>query len=164
MATTSIVNHGDAIVTEMYIAAPPGQVFQALVDPQMVMKWWGGQGAGQSFRCTRFESDLRTGGTWRSSGIDGQGHPFEVTGEYLEVDPPRLLIQTWVASWTGPVKTLVRWELEPTREGTLLRHQHSGLAAHPEVAKSFRGWSRLLGWLQVFLERGETVEDRWPAS
>lgn len=164
MATTSIVNHGDAIVTEMYIAAPPGQVFQALVDPQMVMKWWGGQGAGQSFRCTRFESDLRTGGTWRSSGIDGQGHPFEVTGEYLEVDPPRLLIQTWVASWTGPVKTLVRWELEPTREGTLLRHQHSGLAAHPEVAKSFRGWPRLLGWLQVFLERGETVEDRWPAS
>lgn len=164
MATTSIVNHGDAIVTEMYIAAPPGQVFQALVDPQIVMKWWGGQGAGQSFRCTRFESDLRTGGTWRSSGIDGQGHPFEVTGEYLEVDPPRLLIQTWVASWTGPVKTLVRWELEPTREGTLLRHQHSGLAAHPEVAKSFRGWPRLLGWLQVFLERGETVEDRWPAS
>lgn len=164
MATTSIVNHGDAIVTEMYIAAPPSQVFRALVDPQMVMKWWGGQGAGQSFRCTRFESDLRTGGTWRSSGIDGQGHPFEVTGEYLEVDPPRLLIQTWVASWTGPVKTLVRWELEPTREGTLLRHQHSGLAAHPEVAKSFRGWPRLLGWLQVFLERGETVEDRWPAS
>jgi uncharacterized protein YndB with AHSA1/START domain len=129
-----------------------------------VVKWWGGQGAGQSFRCTHYQCDLHAGGTWRSTGFDGQGRPFEATGEYVEVDPPRLLVQTWVASWAAQVKTVVRWELQPTDKGTLLRHRHSGLAAHAEVKMSLRGWPRILGWLQAFVEKGETVEDRWPAT
>lgn len=162
MATTSIPPDGDAIVSEIYIAAPPEAVFRALVNPEFVVKWWGGQGAEQSFRCTHFESDLRIGGKWRSSGVDGQGRAFEAFGEYVEVDPPHLLVQTWVASWTPQVKTTVRWELKSKGDGTLLWHQHSGLAVHPEVRKSFRGWPRMLGWLQAFLEKGETANDRWP--
>ena len=86
------------------------------------------------------------------------GNPFEVVGEYLEIDPPRSLVHTWTASWTGEVETTVRWELEPTSHGTLVRHRHSGLAAHPEVAKSYSGWPRMLGWLQALLEEDETVE------
>lgn len=162
MAIASIAPDGDAIVSEIYIAAPPEDVFRALVNPELVVKWWGGQGAEQSFRCTRFESDLRVGGKWRSTGVDAQGRPFEAAGEYVEVDPPHLLVQTWVASWTAQVKTTVRWELQSTDDGTLVRHQHSGLAVHPEIRKNFRGWPRILGWLQVFLEKGETVNDRWP--
>lgn len=162
MATASIAPDGDAIVSEIHIAAPPEDVFRALVDPELVVKWWGGQGAEQSFLCTHFESDLRTGGRWRSSGVDGQGRPFEAAGEYVEVDPPRLLVQTWVASWTAQVKTTVRWELKSSGDGTMVRHQHSGLATHPEVKKSFRGWPRILGWLQAFVEKNETANDRWP--
>ena len=115
------------------------------------------------YRCTTFNADLRVGGKWRSSGVGPDGSKFDVTGECLEVDPPRLLVYTWVASWTGEVKTTVRWALTATHQGTLVRLQHSGLAAHPEVAESYRGWPRMLGWLQGFLERGETVATR-PAS
>lgn len=164
MATASITPDGDAIVTEIYIAAPPEEVFRALVDPTLVLKWWGGQGAEQSFRCTDFQSDLRPGGNWRSRGIDGQGRAFEASGEYVEIDPPHRLVQTWVASWASQVKTTVCWELKSSGDGTLVRHEHSGLAAHPEVSKSFRGWPRMLGWLSVFLEHGETVNDRWPVT
>ena len=164
MATSFVTPNEDVIVSEVHIAAPPERVFQALVDPKQVVKWWGGQGAGQSFRCTHFQCDLRPGGKWRSAGIDGHGNPFEVVGEYLEIDPPRLLVHTWTASWTGEVETTVRWELEPTSHGTLVRHRHSGLAAHPEVAKSYSGWPRMLGWLQALLEEDETVEDRKPVS
>ncbi len=164
MAATGRVSNGDEIVSEIHIAAPPERVFQALVDPKQVVKWWGGQGEGQSFRCTVFECDLRRGGKWRSAGVDAQGHPFEVVGEYLEVDPPRLLVHTWVASWTAQVKTTVRWELERTRNGTLVRHRHSGLAAHPELGKSFRGWPRMLAWLQALLEHGKTLGDRMSVS
>jgi uncharacterized protein YndB with AHSA1/START domain len=153
-------SQADTFVSEVHIAAPPARVFQALVDPDQVVKWWGGEEAGQSFQCTEFECDLRPGGTWRSAGVDGNGHPFEIVGEILEVDPPRLWVHTWIASWTAKVKTTVRWELQPTSEGTLLRLQHSGLAAHPELARSFRGWPRMLGWLQALLERGETVGNR----
>jgi uncharacterized protein YndB with AHSA1/START domain len=161
MATSSVTPDGDAIVSEIYIAAAPEEVFRALVDPELVVKWWGGQGAGQSFRCTHFDCDLRAGGRWRSTGVDAQGRPFEASGEYIEVDPPHLLVQTWVASWSAEVRTTVRWELHATDKGTLVRHQHSGLAVHPEVARSFRGWPRMLSWLQAFLEKGETVDDRW---
>lgn len=162
MATSRVAPDGDVIVSEIHVEAPPERVFQALVDPEQVVKWWGGQGEGQSFRCTHFQSDPRPGGEWRSAGVDGRGRPFEAFGEYLEVDPPRLLVLTWVASWAGDAKTTVRWELEPTNQGTLVKHRHSGLATHPALAGSFRGWPRMLGWLQAWLERGEIAEDRKP--
>lgn len=164
MTSASVTANSDAILSEIYIAAPPEEVFRALVDPALVVQWWGGQSAEQSFRCTHFESDCRPGGKWRSTGIDGQGRPFEASGEYVEIDPPRLLVQTWVASWAAQVKTTVRWELQSTGQGTLLRHQHSGLSADPRIGKSFRGWPRILGWLRAFLESGETVENRWPGE
>ena len=159
MASSSTTRAADEIVSEIHIAAPPERVFQALVDPAQVPQWWGQGGV---YRCTDFHSDLRAGGTWRSAGVGPDGRGFEVFGEYLEVDPPRLLVHTWIASWTGDVKTTVRWELDPTNRGTLVRIRHRGLAAHPELAKSYSGWPRMLGWLQAFLEKGETVDDRQP--
>jgi uncharacterized protein YndB with AHSA1/START domain len=152
-----VTTNEDAIVSEIYIAAQPERVFHALVDPKQVPQWWGQDGV---YRCTKFHADLRAGGEWSSSGVGPDGRDFAVKGEYLEVDPPRLLVHTWVANWTGEVKTTVRWELTPTKQGTLVRIRHSGLAAHPEVAKSYSGWPRMLGWLQAFLESGETVDTR----
>jgi uncharacterized protein YndB with AHSA1/START domain len=147
----------DTLVNEIHIAAPPERVFQALTDPQQVMQWWGQEGI---FRCTQFESDLRAGGKWRNAGTSGDGSAFEAHGEYLEVVPPRLLVMTWVASWTGDVQTTVRWELEPAGQGTLVRIRHSGLSARPDLAKSYSGWPRLLGWFEAFIARGETVHSR----
>lgn len=151
----------DEIISEIQIAAAPERVFQALVDPSQVVQWWGQPGI---YRCTKFESDLRIGGMWRSVGIDGHGRAFEIAGEYLEIDPPRLLASTWVATWTGNVKTMLRWELTPTGNGTLVRVCHSGFAAHPGLTEGYRGWPRMLGWLQALLERGETVEQRKSAA
>lgn len=160
-ATSKVTPDGDAIISEILIESPPEQVFQALVDPNLVVEWWGGPGI---YRCTNFQADLRVGGKWKSTGLDGAGNNFEVAGEYLEIDRPRLLVSTWIASWTGAAKTTIRWELEATDGGTLVRIQHSGFLAHPELAQSYRGWPRMLGWLQALLERGETVGDRKPGS
>ena len=157
MATASSMPDADEIVSEIHINATPERVFQALVDPRQVPLWWGQGGV---YRCTEFDSDLRIGGKWRSAGVGPDGGSFEVTGEYLEINPPRLLVCSWIASWTGDAKTTVRWELSSTTEGTLVRLRHSGLAAQPELANSYRGWPRMLGWLHTFVERGETVADR----
>jgi uncharacterized protein YndB with AHSA1/START domain len=161
MAAPQQTPNSDEIVCEIRIDAPAERVFQALVDPSQVVQWWGQTGI---YRCTKFESDLRVGGTWRTIGLDGNGHQFEVTGEYLELDPPRLLSSTWVATWTGNAETKVRWELEPSGNGTLVRIRHSGFAARPELAQAYRGWPRMLAWLQALLEKGETVEQRKPGS
>jgi uncharacterized protein YndB with AHSA1/START domain len=96
-----------------------------------------------------------------------------VEGEYLEVDPPRLLVHTWSASWSLPLVTIVRWELEAQNEhglhsgdpraraGTLLRIRHEGFGGNTTVAQDHtQGWQRVLGWLQSFAEKGETIESR----
>lgn len=161
MATANTNSGPDEIVSEIQIAAPPERVFQALVAPEQVVKWWGQKGI---YVCKEFHADLRAGGKWRSAGIDGRGNPFEITGEFVEIDRPRVLAYTWVATWTGDLKTLVRWELEPSGGGTLVRIRHSGFGGRPEMGQNYRGWPRMLGWLQALMERGETVEQRASAS
>jgi uncharacterized protein YndB with AHSA1/START domain len=93
-ATMHITPDQDAIISEIEIAAIPDRVFQALIDPEQVLQWWGQAGV---YRCTEFASDVRPGGKWRSAGIGPDGGPFEASGQYIEVDSPRLLVYSWVA-------------------------------------------------------------------
>ena len=109
MATAAITPDQDAIVGEIFIAAPPARVFQAITDPNQMPLWWGQK---DLYRITEWKADLRVGGKWSSDGVGADGKPFRVEGEYLEIDPPRLLVHTWMYSW-GSQKTVVRWELEP---------------------------------------------------
>jgi len=171
MATAVITPDQDTITAEIFIAAPPERVFQAITDPAQMPRWWG---RSDVYRITECKTDLRPGGKWSSVGAGADGKPFSVEGEYLEIDPPRLLVQTWIASWTGSLKTVVRWELEPQGEhglhsvgpkkagaGTLLKLRHEGFAAAPQAAANHaEGWKRVMGWLVAYLERGETVDAR----
>jgi uncharacterized protein YndB with AHSA1/START domain len=171
MATSSISPDQDFITAEIFIAAPPARVFQAITDPNQMPRWWGQQ---DLYTLTECKADLRVGGKWSSVGVGADGTPFRSDGEYLEVDPPRRLVHTWIASYRGPGKTIVRWELEPQSvhglhgrgpqragTGTLLRIRHEGFAGDPESAASHsEGWKRVMGWLLVFIEKGETVDSR----
>lgn len=171
MATVATSPDQDSIIAEIFIAAPPERVFQALTDPQQLQLWWGQKGL---YRITESQSDLRPGGKWWSVGAGADGRAFRVDGEYLEVDPPRRLVQTWIASWGKPVTTVVRWELEPrdvhglqhsgprkVGTGTLVKMRHEGFAGQPEEAKGhYQGWIHVLGWMQAFVEKGETADTR----
>jgi uncharacterized protein YndB with AHSA1/START domain len=161
VATATITPDQNAIVAEIFIAAPPARVFQAISDPNQLPRWWGQDGL---YRVTKTSIDLRPGGKWRSDGVGADGKTFYVEGEYLEVDPPRLLVHTWVGSF-HTTKTVVRWELEAQNvhglapngpkkagTGTLLRIHHEGFAGDLESAKSHTdGWKRVLGWLEAFV-------------
>jgi uncharacterized protein YndB with AHSA1/START domain len=158
MATVAITPDHDTILAEVHIAAPPERVFQALTDPRQLPQWWGQKGM---YRVTKFESDVRVHGKWLSTGISDTGQTFSVGGEYLELDPPRLLVYTWTATWTGSQTTTVRWELEPSAGGTLVKTRHSGFAGNVEAAKDHsQGWLRVFGWVQAFLEKGATIDTR----
>ena len=171
MATTTINPAQDTVLGEVFIAAPPARVFAAITDPAQVPRWWGQQGM---YRITEWKADVRPGGKWSSVGLSADGSSFRVDGEYLEVDPPRLLVHTWIASWSGNLETVVRWELEPTDvhglapsgprrtgTGTTLRIRHTGFASAPDAAKNHsEGWKRVLIWMQAYVERDETIEGR----
>ena len=171
MATSAVTPDNDAVVAEVFIAAPPERVFQAITDPKQMPLWWGQQGL---YRVTDWKSDLRPGGKWQSDGVGADGSSFRVEGEYLEVDPPRLLVHTWIASYSGAMKTVVRWELE-RREvhglqgpgpkkvgtGTFVKIRHEGFAGILAAASSHGdGWVRVLGWMQAFVEQGKTIDTR----
>ena len=157
MATATITPDQNAVIAEIFIAAPPARVFQAISDPTQLPRWWGQDGL---YRVTKSTMDLRPGGKWRSDGRGADGTQFYVEGEYLEVDPPRKLVYTWISSWM-PTTTEVRWELEAQGNGTLLKLTHTGFAGNADQAKGHStGWSLVLSWLQSFVEKGETVDTR----
>jgi uncharacterized protein YndB with AHSA1/START domain len=158
MVTVAITPDQDVINAEIQIGAPPARVFAALTDPEQVPQWWGQQGM---YRITSWHNDLRPGGKWRSEGVGADGKAFHVEGEYLEVDPPRLLVHSWNSSWGGGLNTIVRWELEARNGGTLVRLSHSGFAENVQAAKDHsQGWSRVLVWMEAFVEDGQTVDTR----
>ena len=170
MATATITPDQNTVIAEVFIAAPPARVFQAISDPQQMPQWWGQSGV---YTLTKSTMDVRPGGKWRSDGVGADGKTFYVEGEYLEVDPPRLLVHTWIGSYSGPLKTVVRWELEPhtvhglhpsgpkkSGTGTLVRVRQDGFAGNLEIATGHgEGWKRVLGWLEGYLERSETVSN-----
>ena len=141
----------DTIVTEIDIAAPPERVFQAWIDPQQRLAWWGDE---QAYRCTKFDSDLRVGGRWFTEGKGMEGNPFSVFGEYTRVEPPRALGFTWNHRWGGPdmPATHVLIELTKTSTGTHLTLTHTGFTAAPERDAHNDGWKRVLGWLHSYLQ------------
>jgi uncharacterized protein YndB with AHSA1/START domain len=169
--TTQITPDSNTVLAEIFIAAPPERVFQALTDPAQMPQWWGHKGM---YRITECTGDLRPGGRWSTVGISDNGSSFRVEGEYLEIDRPHLLVYTWLASFAGMLKTKVRCELEPrdvhglqhrgpqrVGTGTFLKLRHEGFAGNIEAAKGHSvGWVRVLGWLQGFVEKGETVDTR----
>ena len=175
MATATVSPDHDAVQAEIFIAAPPARVFQAITDPTQTARWWGQEGV---YRVTERTADFRPRGKFSSAGVGADGTSFRVDGEYLEIAPPTLLVHTWIASWTPQLKTVVRWELEardvhglqtagPRRvgTGTLVRILHRGFAGDGKAAADHgQGWIRVLGWMQAYVEHGETVDTRKPIS
>ena len=175
MATVAITPDHDTVEAEIFVAAPPERVFQALTDPSQMPHWWGQAGM---YRITECKAELRPGGKWHSIGVRSDGTSFRVDGEYLEVDPPHLLVHTWKPSFSQIERTVVRWELEPrtvhnlqTRgpqkagTGTAVKLRHTGFAGDEKSARDHgEGWKRVLAWMQAFVENDETVDTRPPLS
>ena len=161
MATLAVSPNQEAITLDTFIAAPPERVFQAITDPRQLVQWWGQPGL---YRTTEIQADLRPGGHWRTAGVGADGNPFHVEGEYREVDPPRPLVHTWRPSYRNIPETLVRWELAAEKSGTRVRLNHSGFVGAADACRDHgNGWTKVLGWVQAFVERNETIDSRTAA-
>jgi uncharacterized protein YndB with AHSA1/START domain len=139
------------ILATVEIEAPPERVFAALSTPE-VAEWWGSP---ETYRITRWTADLRPGGAWRSEGVSADGRAFSVGGEILEVDPPRLLVQTWKADWDGGGTTTLRYQVDPIPGGSRVTVRHEGFEGRAASCESHaQGWERVLGWLTLYLRVG----------
>ena len=159
MATAAVTSDQDAVVGEIEIAAPPDRVFQALIDPKQLLRWW----TNDICRAKVWQFDARRGGNWHFETEDTKGKlavngvtVFKADGEIMEYDPPRLLAYTWIANWHADpaTKTMVRWDLAPAGKGTRVKVTHSGLAPEPVCRKDYSG-----GWVGVLDQLKQHVEN-----
>jgi uncharacterized protein YndB with AHSA1/START domain len=156
MATTTVTPNQDAVVSEIQIAAPPDRVFQALIDPKQVMKWW----TSDDCQIDNFSMEPRKGGRWeydtKPSKLVVNGiSKFHCEGEVTEYDPPRALAYTWIANWHDDKsrRTVVRWDLTPKSGGTQVKVTHSGLTQEPTARKDYSsGWTGVVETLKKFVE------------
>lgn len=131
------------------IAAAPDRVFRALTTPEDLVRWWG---ADDVYRTTGWTMDLRKGGAWRAEGRGADGHSFSVEGEFLEIEPPRRLVQTWRPDWDRDHTTTITYRLDPIAGGTRVTVRHEGFAGRAESCLSHtEGWERVLAWLDADL-------------
>jgi len=152
MATSIVSQDQDTIISEIDIAAPPDRVFRGICDAETVRR--------RAPHLDVFEMDLRVGGKWRMEIGMAKPHRgvsvIKHDGEILEIAPPRLLVYTWFANFHSNPKhrSIVRWELTPTKNGTHVKVTHSGLLSEPVARGDYAGgWPGVLQELKEFAEK-----------
>jgi len=136
-------------VYEIFIKTTPERIWEAITDPEMRAKYSFGVGT---------SSEWTTGSEYTASV---PGVIDIATGENLEVDPPRRLVQTFTALWSDEVKALgasrVTWEIEPVGDDSCrltVVHDQLPVGASPEL---YGGWMMILSGLKTLLETGEQL-------
>ena len=141
---------GDSVaVFEIFIKTTPERLWEAITDPEMRAKYSFG---------VQTHSDWTPGSEYESSV---PGVIDIASGENIEVEPPRRLVQSFTALWSDEVKaegpSRVTWEIEPVGDDSCrLTVVHSELreGANPEL---YGGWPMILSGLKTLLETGETL-------
>jgi uncharacterized protein YndB with AHSA1/START domain len=123
------------IVASVEIARAPERVFQALASPEII-EWWVNPGV---FDTREWSGDVRVGGRWKASGI-ARGAPYTLEGEFLEVDPPRKLVQTWSRLGMPGEPSVLTYLLEPIAGGTRLTVRHAGIVVPEQQNNMSAGW------------------------
>ena len=117
--TTTVYADGADFVMERVFAAPRELVWQAITEPKHIPNWWGPRDTPMTVEAM----DFRVGGRWRWIARGGDGDaPF--TGEYLEIDPPKRIVNTEtfdVEPFNQLEPALVTTTLEEVEGGTKLR-------------------------------------------
>jgi uncharacterized protein YndB with AHSA1/START domain len=144
-----VVAGDDTIVQQVTIKAPARRIFDALTDPKELLRWWNVEG---KFQLIHAESDLRPGGKWsmQVAGCGPDRTSSIVRGEYRFVEPPSLLVFTWIREEEHHPETLVRWNLEEKDGSTTVRVTHSGLTSERLRARN-SGWPTIVKLLQTYI-------------
>lgn len=128
-------------------AAPPEKVYEAFIDPLILVRWFGGSEVATELA----ETDPRPGGRYRivMHGRDGERH--EVGGQYRDVQPGRRLVFTWAWITTPERQSLVSVDLRADGTGTLLTLTHEQFFDEAARDRHRVGWSGGLDKLQTLV-------------
>jgi uncharacterized protein YndB with AHSA1/START domain/DNA-binding transcriptional ArsR family regulator len=136
-------------IFEIYIRTTPERLWEAIINPEIRAKYNFGGG---------MTSDWTPGSQFEF------GHAAASRqlgyGENIEVDPPRRLVQSMVATWSDAARnegaTRITWEIEPVGDSCRLILTHDQLREDAS-SELYGGWPMILSGLKTWLETGELL-------
>jgi uncharacterized protein YndB with AHSA1/START domain len=138
---------GHVATARTEVAAPPGQVWQALTDPRLIERYMMG---------SRVETDWQVDSpiTW-SGEFDGK--PYQDKGEVLEVQPGKVLEVTHYSPLMGEEDRpesyhRVRYELSESGDGTDVVLTQDGCASEEQAEQFSQNWQGMLDGLKSVVE------------
>ena len=135
---------------ERRLAHPVERVWSALTQPGELIRWWGDA-----------DVDLREGGRFdmRWLNVDENGDSAEMHATITKLDPPHLL------ETSGDMHGVLRWELTPDGDGTVLTFTSALDLPEEFRTKVLAGWHMHLDALAEALEGGRAdlvnISGRW---
>ena len=138
-----------SFVYVIYIASTAEKVFEALTDPEISQCYWTG---------ARVESDWKVGSPF---ALKLKREAKNITGEVLEVDPPRRLAYTFHPQHDGleaEKPSRVIFTLEQQKQQVKLTLIHDDFEPGSNVFEGIsRGWPLVLSSLKSLMETGQVV-------
>jgi uncharacterized protein YndB with AHSA1/START domain len=148
------VTDGQTVLATMDMQAPPERIFRALTTAECE-RWWG---APDTYRTTRWKSDVRVGGAWSCVTVLPDGTEFPASGKYLAIEAPHRAVQTRRYDWDYPElgrrDTTVTYQLEPAGDATRVTVRQDGFAGLRGPADHHaEGWENFLRYLAGYVQR-----------
>jgi uncharacterized protein YndB with AHSA1/START domain len=116
------------------------EIFDLWTRPELMARWMSPFPGAVDCRAS---CDPRPGGAF-SLVMSSKDAIREVSGAYVEVDPPRKLVFTWIGPLTNNVTTLVTVELTPRGDETDLVLTHERLPTSAIHDGHTKGWGHIL--------------------
>ena len=133
---------------ERVLNAPRARVFAACAEPDRL----GGGGGQRASPLPASNWTFAREGVPHHDAATG-GEAFHLSGHYLEVDPPRRLVYTFV--WEEPdpddQETVVTLSLSDHGDGTKLVLDHGSFATKARYVLHQAGWTETLDRLAAYL-------------
>ncbi len=135
----------DNVVVKQRINASVEKVWSAITDKAQMKQWY--------FDISDFE--LKEGSSFNFYE-PGDERKYHHHCEITEVIPNEKFKHSWSYPDISNEKTIVKWELEPDGDGTMITLTHKGIENFDHLGKDFQHKSFEAGWTEIL---GQSLKD-----
>ena len=120
------------------VNAPLDKVWNAITNKEQMKNWY--------FDVPDFEPKIGNNFSFYGGDENEEYHHF---CEIVDLIPNEKLKHSWTYPEISKEKTLVKWELKPEHEGTIVTLTHKGLEAFEHLGENFKIHSFRKGWEDI---------------
>ena len=120
------------------VNAPLDKVWNAITNKEQMKNWY--------FDVPDFEPKIGNNFSFYGGDENEEYHHF---CEIVDLIPNEKLKHSWTYPEISKEKTLVKWELKPENEGTIVTLTHKGLEAFEHLGENFKMHSFRKGWEDI---------------